>query len=312
MVVARALRRLAPDLGDVPLPGSGATAERFGLLHRLAASSPALARLVEGHLDALAILAELGGSAPPGALLGVWAAEPRGRVVRGTRRPDGGLQLEGEKPFASGAGTLTHALVTVRCREERVLVMVPRAGWRAQPGTWRAVGMAGSDSPDVSISWSAAAEDQIGPSGAYLDRPGFWHGGVGVAAAWLGGAEGVNDALARAIETGLSSPHALAHLGGTVVALGAARSVLAAAAQEIDDDPEDASGTAELRARVARAVVERAASETLDRVGRALGATPLCHDGAHARRVADLGVYLRQSHAEHDLEAIGRVAVLRP
>jgi hypothetical protein len=44
------------------------------------------------------------------------------------------------------------------------------------------------------------------------------------------------------------------------------------------------------------------------RVGRALGAGPLCHDEAHARRVADLTVYLRQHHAEGDLAELGTLA----
>jgi hypothetical protein len=56
-----------------------------------------------------------------------------------------------------------------------------------------------------------------------------------------------------------------------------------------------------------RARIEQVASETLDRVGRALGAGPLCHDRAHARRVADLTVYLRQSHGDDDLACLGRL-----
>jgi len=51
--------------------------------------------------------------------------------------------------------------------------------------------------------------------------------------------------------------------------------------------------------------VEAAATVTMDRVGRALGAGPLCADAVHAARVADLTVYLRQSHAERDLAALG-------
>jgi hypothetical protein len=60
-------------------------------------------------------------------------------------------------------------------------------------------------------------------------------------------------------------------------------------------------------ARQVRAVVEAAATETIDRVGRALGAGPLCLDAAHAARVADLTVYLRQSHAERDLEELAEL-----
>jgi len=44
-------------------------------------------------------------------------------------------------------------------------------------------------------------------------------------------------------------------------------------------------------------------------VGRAGGTTPLTFDRAHARRAADLVVYLRQHHAERDLAALGREAL---
>ena len=48
-------------------------------------------------------------------------------------------------------------------------------------------------------------------------------------------------------------------------------------------------------------------TEVIQRVGRALGAGPLCHDEAHSRRVADLTVYLRQHHAERNLAELGPV-----
>ena len=50
------------------------------------------------------------------------------------------------------------------------------------------------------------------------------------------------------------------------------------------------------------------ATEVMARVGRALGAGPLCHDEVHSRRVADLTVYLRQHHAERDLAELGALA----
>jgi hypothetical protein len=37
------------------------------------------------------------------------------------------------------------------------------------------------------------------------------------------------------------------------------------------------------------------------------GLSQLCHDEAHARRVADLTVYLRQHHAERNLAELGAV-----
>ena len=55
-------------------------------------------------------------------------------------------------------------------------------------------------------------------------------------------------------------------------------------------------------------MVETAVEETITRVGRALGPTPLSQDGHHAQAVADLTIYIRQSHAERDLERLGRLA----
>ena len=64
---------------DLPLPGSGRTRERWARLADLAAEDLSLARLGEGHADAVAILAELGGPEPaPGSRWGVWAAHPPG------------------------------------------------------------------------------------------------------------------------------------------------------------------------------------------------------------------------------------------
>lgn len=44
---------------------------------------------------------------------------------------------------------------------------------------------------------------------------------------------------------------------------------------------------------------------TTARVGHALGPAPLAFDEDHARRVADLELYVRQHHAERDLAQLG-------
>jgi hypothetical protein len=61
-----------------------------------------------------------------------------------------------------------------------------------------------------------------------------------------------------------------------------------------------------------RQVVADSADEVLQRVGHALGPAPLTGDEEHARRVADLTVYLRQHHAERDLVAQGREVLEAP
>jgi hypothetical protein len=300
---------------DLPLPGGGRTRERWAALADLAEEDLSLARLAEGHVDALAILAELGaaelgaaelGAASPTAASrwGVWAAQPPGPGLAASRAGSGGgWRLEGMKRYCSGARSCTDALVTATAPDGNRLFAVSTRDLSPVPGSWPATGMAGSDTLDVLFSGVAA--EPVGGPGHYIDRPGFAHGGAGVAACWYGGARGVGRTLLDAAARRDVGPHALAHLGAVDIALRTAKLALDTAAGEIDGDPDDRRGGGPLRAFRARALIEATATEVMLRVGRALGAGPLGHDEAHSRRVADLTVYLRQHHGERDLAEIG-------
>jgi hypothetical protein len=218
-------------------------------------------------------------------------------------------RLSGTKQYCSGASTCTHVLVTADAADGRRLFAVATEALQPVPGSWPAVGMAGSDTLDVAFPEVPATP--VGPPGAYTDRPGFAHGGVGVAACWYGGARAVGAMLLTAAAQHDAGPHALAHLGAVDIALRAAGAALDEAADEIDADPADGKDAGWIRALRVRALVEAAATQVMGHVGRALGAGPLCHDAAHARRVADLTVYLRQHHAERDLAALGELIVRR-
>ncbi|GGV46555.1 acyl-CoA dehydrogenase [Kitasatospora herbaricolor] len=316
--VARTFTRMAAcgEL-DLPLPGGGLTRTRWEALTRWAQADLSLARLAEGHADAAAILAELRAlrvqgaqdlpSGGEGARWGVWAAEPPGYRLEARQVP-GGWLLSGVKPFCSGARVCTHALVTAREGERRRLfaVEVRQRGVEPLPDSWPGAGMAGSDTLDVTFD-DVRATPAGGP-GAYPERPGFHHGGIGVAACWYGGARAVARTLLAASRTWELDPHALAHLGAVDARLATVEALLDSAAAAVDADPHDLDGAAGLRTMRVRAAVEQAAGEILTRVGRALGATPLGHDAVHSRAVADLTVYLRQHHAERDLAALGKAA----
>ncbi|MFE7751108.1 acyl-CoA dehydrogenase [Streptomyces sp. NPDC057428] len=288
-----------------PLPGGGATAERLAALQAVAEDDLCLARLVEGHVDALAILAELGGPGPtPGSRWGVWAAEPPGERLSAARDAEGRWSVNGLKQYCSGARSCTHALVTAHAEDGRRLFAVPLADgtYEAVEGTWQALGMAGSDTPDV--RFRSAAAEPVGDVEKYVNRPGFQHGGIGVAACWLGGANAVARPLRTAVRRG-GGPHTEAHLGAVDIDLHAAGLLLKSAAAEIDADPLDLKGGARLRSLRVRGLVEAVCDRVLGHVGRATGAGPLCHDGRHARNVADLTVYIRQHHAERNLAELG-------
>jgi hypothetical protein len=294
---------------NLPLPGSGSTAHRWQRLAELAEVDLVAARLAEAQVDAVAILAELGGSpTQPDQWWGVWAAESADGVLRARGSGDV-MTLEGTKAWCSGAALCSHALVTARLTDgERQLFAVElnQPEIKALPSRWRNSGMQASDTRPVQFSNAQAVP--VGRPGSYLNRPGFWHGAAGVAACWLGGARAAAAPLYRRGTATSANDHLLAHLGVVDAAIAAAEAMLAFTACRVDADPADRTGAAEMIARRMRAAAETAVDETIARTGRALGAAPLALDGPHARRVADLTMYVRQSHAEADLAALGRLA----
>ncbi len=278
---------------DLPLPGRGATASRWSALAAWGRTDLVLARLAEGHTDAVAILAEAGEKPVPDALYGVWAArsggtgaELRGGVVHGTVR------------FCSGAHSLDRALVVTP--DGIVDVDLRDPGVRPVEGTWRPAGMRASDSVDV--VFAGVPGTVVGPPGFYTRRPGFWWGGGGVAAVWLGGAAGAVDD----VWPDTTDAHGLAHLGALHTALAGTDALLVRTAAAIDADPAADHTTA---VWTARASAEHTARTVLDLVPRVAGATVLSRHDRLGARLADLGVYVRQHHAERDLAALGaRVA----
>lgn len=301
-------------LDQLPLPGHGATLQRWQALCAVAEHDLSLAKLYEGHTDALAVMAEVapGANPVPGATWGMWAAEPPdGRTVL---EPNGseGVRLSGAKRWCSGAAHVSHGLLTAWWSDGRgpqlVRVALDQPGVSMSHANWHAVGMAGSASID--IEFKGAVGEWVGDVGAYLQRPGFWQGGAGIAACWHGGALTLAGSLHRSlVQATPASRNAfrLAALGKVGVSLQSTAALLRETAHWIDVHPgEDASAMA-LRVRLA---AEASAGLVLDEAGRALGATPFCRDAAFAQRAADLPVFVRQSHGERDCAALGERLVL--
>lgn len=286
-----------------PLPGRGDTWHRWDLLAALASTDLPLVKIVEPHHDAVAILAELGGPSPgPDDIWAVWAAEPPFAVLTGVLRA-GAWELVGTKAFCSGATIATHALVTAETPGGPRLfaVRLDADGIAVGDGRdWRGQGMRRADTRTLTFAHVRA--EPVGEAGDYVDRVGFWAGGIGIAACWLGGARGVAATLERS--SGRLDPHGLAHLGAVRSDLDVAALALRAAASRLDDGAPAVIGTERL-AHALRSHLADVADRTVTHVGRALGPGPLVFDGLHAEHVADLQVFVRQHHAERDLERLG-------
>ncbi|MBF4580902.1 acyl-CoA dehydrogenase [Frigoribacterium sp. VKM Ac-2530] len=311
---------LAADLtgrgGAAPVPGAGSTADLWLALATLAAHDVGAARAVEPHLDATAILdqaREAGtvvlparASSAEGFIWGVFAAEGPGTklVAEPADAARTSWTLSGTKPWCSLAGVLDGALVTAWVGDERRLFAVDlrQAGVEVVPGAWHARGLV--EIPSGPVTFASVPATPVGEPGWYLRRPGFEWGGIAVAACWYGGAVGVAGALLRSAVARDPDPWVLRALGVVDERLGDARRALEEAAVAVDSG-RAVGQEARLLAKRTRATVAHAAEDVLAAVGGALGPAPLASDPEHAKRVADLELYLRQRHASKDDASLG-------
>ena len=295
-------------LDQLPMPGEGATLDRWRALAVVAQFDLSLAKLYEGHTDALAIFEEIGqdSSLIPYGTLCVWAAEaPSGRAHIKLGE-NGDLLLSGSKHWCSGALTADYALLTAWDADgtgpHLVSLDLHQPGIGVDCSKWKAVGMAKSMS--VNVSFKSVNCERVGQVGEYLNRPGFWHGGAGIAACWYGGTVGIASALRQSLSAAGAdkSGYGSAALGKIELALKETASILKQSAQWIDDYPlADASHAALL----SRLSAEKCAKLVMDEAGRAVGAGPFCLDEKFAQAIADLTVFIRQSHYERDFAALG-------
>jgi alkylation response protein AidB-like acyl-CoA dehydrogenase len=305
--LAQALRSLQRE-GQLTLPsvGGGQTSQRHRALAGIARRDLTLGRVAEAHTDATAILAEAKREPREGALYGVWASDgPASQLQLVSTDGADRYVLRGVKQYCSGSTFLDAALVTAHRGDELLLVDVALGDapleidttvWKSE--AFRATATGSVIFHDVPVR----PEQLIGGNRFYLDRPGFWHGAVGPAACWAGGALGLIDV---AMASRRASSHVLAHLGALEAMRWGLEALLDQAGREIDADPTDVTNTRQQRALSVRHLIERLCTEVMDRFGRATGPAALAFDAAVARRYAELTLYIRQCHAERDLEELG-------
>jgi len=263
-----------------------------------------LARLVEGHADAVRILDQAFALPRPG-VYAVWASRSAGTGLR-ARRTTAGWQLSGELRFASGVDVVDRALVPGWVDERTHLLFdVDAAAFDADRTSWRTPAMDASRSFTVRVH-DRVVEEPLGRENFYLERPGFVAGGLGPAAVWVGGAQSVVDLVARGLGRFRPTPHQLRRLGAAREAVWLAETAVARVASSLDGG-HGADDVAS--ARTAAAV---AGERVVDEAGRIVGPGGITGDERLARTLADLLVYVRQHHLDLTLEASGRSALDAP
>jgi hypothetical protein len=308
---------IAAEGWDRRPPGDPETAEAnvaiLASLYAVGRRDLPLGRLLEGHFDAVQIVRRYG--SPPqvaalrdalagGARLGVWNAGLAGEPLR----LDDDGRLGGGKSYASGAGVLSHALVTAQAAAGTRLLLLDLAAVppTIDRGWWRVTGMQRSETHQV--RWNAAAvpdEASIGGPDVYAREPFFSGGALRFVAVHAGGVAAVFDhARAHLVEAGRADdPFQAARLAELFwVADAAAAIVRRTAVAWFDADGEGRLA----RVAAARLAVADLAVRAMALAQEAVGLAGQFVAHPLSAALSDLAVYLRQPAPDAQRLRVGR------
>ncbi|MDT0683421.1 acyl-CoA dehydrogenase [Roseicyclus sp. F158] len=300
------------------------------LLRRVGAADLALARLLEGHINA-AILVEMHAERPArdamraavrdGALLGVWGADGSA-PLEWVDRTEGGIRLSGSKRYASGLGHVDLALVTARAASgapARMFLVPAGDPARHDHDAWTASAMRASRSGGFDATGIVLDEmGCVGPAGALMTEPWFEGGVWRYCAAHVGGAEGLIDRWTTLLRRmgRLDDPVQRDRLGRAMAEAVAARAVVEAAAVAVEGATEalpEAVERAVAHALMAREAVEGACIRILALCERSLGMAAHDLQGPVDRMRRDLSLFLRQAGPDAKLDrALGTALDVGP
>ncbi len=319
------------DLGQSPIAESVARLKAEGylsanplasqiLVRRLVLigqSNLPLARLYEGHVNALRLVAVLGDGrtraetaarASDGVLFGVWGAEGAIPLTVDDQK------LIGGKRFASGLGTVGCAIVTVGQGDAvRLALLDVSDPSRHRSETWCKTGMRATASGDFDAEgMPASALHWIGTPGQYLQEPGFIGGVWRIAAVQLGGTLGLLHAAASQLAGlgRLGAEQQVARLAPVLTRALAAGAFVDRAAR-VAEGPK---GRAEPERAVslsaqARLLTEEVGQDAIAAVERAVGLQHFDETAQTGRIARDLATYMRQAARDALLQRAGSWAL---
>ncbi len=325
---------LPRDLGGLGIGSEpGAMHTLLRVLSVLGWGNLSLARLYEGHVNALLLVTTFGTSeqrrqtavdASQGEIFAVWNTEAADGVSLESAG-GGRYTLRGSKSFASGAGSVTRPLVTGRLPDGGWQMILPRLGdadrQRIDTSWWRPLGMHASASHRLDLqNLEVGPLELLGAPGDYYRQPWFSGGAIRFAAAQLGGAAALLDAAVSALRQAGRTDDALqqARLGEAAVAVASGEQWLAWAAKRADvsalggtQDPHVSNEEMVAAANMTRTAIERVCLHVLDLVERSVGARGLLRPHPIERIGRDLTLYLRQPAPDAAIRDAGRFALER-
>jgi alkylation response protein AidB-like acyl-CoA dehydrogenase len=318
---------LPRDLGGLGLgtePGQGA--QLLDFLQALGTANLSVGRIVEAHVNALRLIMRCGNdkmreeaatAVRAGGLFALWVTDAPGESALRFEREGRALILRGGKAFCSGAGHVSHAVVTATedgLDAPRLLMLDLGRGERVSPLPTTMSGMRAAVTGQVDFSkLRVDAGRIIGQPGDYMREPDFSAGAWRSSAVALGGLRALLGLLGNALvmRGRDSDPHQRMRYGETLMAYRTGQLWLEQAGQTAEDltaPPEHIVATVGL----ARTIVERACLDGIERVQRSLGLSAFLSGTAVERVARDLQTYLRQPAIDEVLVQAGGYFMTRP
>jgi alkylation response protein AidB-like acyl-CoA dehydrogenase len=295
-------------------PACATPGEARALMRRMAVAGRAdvaFGRILDGHVNAVQLVRRYGDGAvldpilAAGAVLGVWNSDLPGDGLR-----EDGSGFAGAKNFASGAGFVTHPLVTTHANDPAAttiwLVDMVAATATIDREWWHPIGMARSETHIVHFDATPlTAAWRIGGPGDYQRQPDFSAGALRFVAVQVGAVHAlfdhVRDDLNRHDRAG--HPHQAHRLARLFVLADAGYALLDTTTAHWGQD-----ATLLPRVAAARGAIEAIATEALALAQDAVGVQGMLRGHPLSTVLTDLAVYLRQPNPDGARTATGAAA----
>jgi alkylation response protein AidB-like acyl-CoA dehydrogenase len=285
----------------------------FEALREVGRVDLSLARLFEGHMNAVKLVMLHGSSSlrsevahrvRGGALLGVWGADDPDHPVKAEAQ-DGKLILHGAKRYASGLGLVEGAIITASNHDGVQIMFVPtREPDRADGSSWRMSAMRATRSGIYDFEGiTIPAGWMVGKPGDLLREPWFEGGIWRYCAAHLGAAETLHDEMCNALiaRDRHGDANQRRRIAASAMAIETTRLWLERCASLLEA-PGAAPELAAL-SLFAREVTENACREVMRLVEQSLGMAAFVEGTTLDRMRRDLSLFLCQARPDAKREA---------
>lgn len=291
------------SLGGAGLSDPVRHGDLSAILRLLGSADLSVARLFEGHVNAVSLVARYGNHdqlrslserVAKGGLSGVWGADD----AKGLHVTDGETPvLKGRKILASGAGFVTDPLVTANAGGGQVMCLLRLTmEEKIDLSAWQSQGMRSTATGAIELSGiPVTPQNIIGKLGDFMRQPYFSGGAWRFCAAHVGATERLVDLFRdHLVARGRGEdPYQLQRLAQCIAAAKTSRHWVEEAARRFSaEDP--AAGDVVAFSNLTRMVTERCALDVMENVQRGVGLASFIRPHPIERISRDLATYLRQ------------------